>query len=144
MNTFRGVVGRSVLADILEQCDQVARLEVDSRAAAIARTSLVSYETARQELAAYQLAGVDLEMAERAIRHGLETRTVIEVVEAMKEPERPAPTVEDLKAWAEVKAERAEERAGKWRGQGHAGQADRAVEKRRRRAKLARASRRRR
>jgi hypothetical protein len=81
---------------------------------------------------------------ERAIRHGLEARTVIEVVEAMKEPERPEPTVEDLKAWAEVKTERAEGRGGKWRGQGHAGQVDRAVEKRRRRAKLARASRRRR
>lgn len=134
---------------MLEQIDQVARLEVDSRAAAIARTSHISYEIARQELAAYQLAGVDLELAERAIRAGLPAATVIDVlrimeVQAVKERELPAPIVEDLKAWAEVKAERAEGRGGKWRGQGHAGQADRAVEKRRRRAKLARASRRRR
>ena len=65
MNKFRGVVGRSVLADVLEQIDQVARLEVDSRAAAIARTSHISYEIARQELAAYQLAGHPLSQRTR-------------------------------------------------------------------------------
>ena len=68
----------------------------------------------------------------------------VPIVVAPLVSELPAPTVEDLKAFAECKAEKEEERGGKWRGQGHKGQAGRAVEKRRRRAKLARASRRRR
>lgn len=143
------VLGVPALAPVLEHLERFARQELELAAVRLAGSTLISLEGAREQLAVYQRAGVDLDLAERAIAAGLPTATVIDVlrtmeVQTVKERELPAPTVEDLKAFAECKAEKEEGRGGKWRGQGHKGQAGRAVEKRRRRAKLARASRRRR
>ena len=105
----------------------------------IARTTRLSYEGALDRLAGFYALGVGLDLAERAVRDGFRP----EDVEIMREPERPPLTVEEAKQRNEARAERAELR-GKWRSHAHAGQGSKALDKRRRRAKLAKASRKRR
>lgn len=150
-NRVRGdqVLGVPALAPVLEHLERLTVQEIERRAVAIAASALISLEGARDQLATYQRAGVDLDLAERAIRAGLPPHTVIDVLRSMeevqtvKQPELPPLTVEAIQARAACTAER-EERRGKWRGQGHAGQTEKARQKRRRKAKMARASRRRR